>query len=113
MVAAAVIVPVLVWWLSKGPKPLLTSELLDHGTPAQGEILRIRTLSHVLDLRPMVRFSLRVTAGAGEDPFDLDVVQALPRSMLGVFRPGDVVRLRLSSDRSTGAIEWGYEPPEP
>lgn len=111
VVAAAVIVPLMVWWMSKGPKPVLTSELLAHGVPAQGEILRVRSLGNVLDVRPMVRFTLRVTMDGGE-PFEMEVVQALPRSMVGVFRPGDLVRLRLAPDRSAGAIEWGYEPPE-
>jgi hypothetical protein len=109
--AAAVIVPVAVWWLSRGPGPVRTSEILAEGTPAQAEILRVRSLGNVLDLKPMVRFSVRVAGGPGEEPFDLDVVQAVPRTMLGLFRPGDVVRVRLSADRTVGAIEWGYEPP--
>jgi hypothetical protein len=112
IVAAAVIVPLMVRWLSRGPTPMRTSELLAHGTPAEGTILGIRSLGNILDVKPMVRFELQVTADAGEEPFDLAVVQALPRSMVGVFRPGDIVRLRLSPDRSRGAIEWGYEAPE-
>lgn len=110
--AAVVIVPLMVRWLSKGPKPMLTSELLASGTPAEGRILSVRSLGNILDVRPMVRFELEATTGSGEEPFDLELVQSFPRSMVGVFQPGDIVRLRVSPDRSTGAIEWGYEVPE-
>lgn len=89
---------------------MLTSELLAEGTPAQAEIVRIRSLGHVLDLRPMVEFTLNVAGDAGGPPFELKVVQAVPRNMLGLFRTGDQVRVRLSPDRSIGAIEYGYEP---
>lgn len=109
--AAAVIVPALVWWLSRGETPTLTSELLADGTPAEGTIVGIRSLGNILDTRPMVRFRLRVSEQPGADPFDLDVVQAVPRTMVGVYRAGDIVRVRLSPDRSEGAIEWGYEEP--
>ncbi len=112
LVAAAVIVPVMVWWLSRGPKPVLTSELLARGVPAEGTIRSIRRLGTILDTRPMIRFTLDVVAEPGAEPFELEVVQAFPRSMLGVFQPGDIVRLRLSPDRTAGAIEWGYERPE-
>ena len=111
VVAALVIVPLLVWRLSGGPKPLLTSEILANGLPGEGEILNIRSLGNILDVRPMVRFGLRVTAGPDEEPFELEVVQSLPRSMVGVFRPGDRVQVRLTPDHTRGAIVWGYENP--
>ena len=92
---------------------MLTSELLAHGVPAEGRIVGIKPLGGILDARPMVRFSLQVTDDSGGEPFDLDVVQSFPRSMVWEFRPGDIVNVRLSEDRSIGAIEWGYEaPPE-
>jgi hypothetical protein len=106
---AAVIVPLMVRRLSKGPRPILTSELLASGTPAEGKILNIRSLGNILDVRPMIRFDVEATVEADEEPFELQVFQAFPRSMVGVFKPGDIVRLRLSPDRTTGAIEWGYE----
>jgi hypothetical protein len=112
IVAAAVLVPLMVRWLSRGPKPILISELLAHGIPAEGKILTTKSLGNIFDFRPMVRFNLQATVEAGEEPFELEVVQALPRSMVGVFRPGDIVKLRLSPDRSAGAIEWGYSAPE-
>ena len=112
IVAAAILVPAMVWLFSRGPRPMLTSEILATGTPARGDILRIRTLGNVLDVRPMVEFTLRVSEVPGVDPFDLTVVQSIPRTMLGLFRNGDQVRVRLSPDRSAGAIEWGYETPD-
>jgi hypothetical protein len=113
IVVAAIMVPLMVWRLSKGPRPILTSELLAHGTPADGKILSVRSLGNVLDPRPMVRFKLEVTVEPSEETFELEVVQSFPRSLVHLFRPGDLVRLRLSPDRSAGAIEWGYEVPEP
>ena len=112
IVAGVVIVPLLVRWLSKGPRPMLTSEILATGTPGEGTILNVRPLGNIFDTRPMVRFNLQATVEGDNQPFDLEVVQSFPRSMTGLFRPGDIVRLRLSPDRSTGAIEWGYEAPE-
>jgi hypothetical protein len=112
IVVGAILVPLLVWHLSKGPRPVLTSELLAHGTPAEGTILAVRSLGNVLDVRPMVRFDLEVTAEPGEEPFELQVVQSIPRRMVGLFQPGDIVRLRLAADHSAGAIEWGYEVPD-
>lgn len=109
---AGVLVPLLVRWMSKGPKPILTSDLLAHGTLAEGEVLRVRNVGNLLDPRPMVRFKLRVTAAAADEPFELEVVQSVPRSLVSSFRPGDLVRVRLSEDRSAGAIEWGYEAPD-
>lgn len=112
IVAGVILVPLMVRLLSKGPRPMLTSELLAHGSRAEGQIVRVKSLGNILDVKPMVRFDLEVSGAAGEEPFALQVVQALPRSMVGVFRPGDIVRVRLSPDRSTGAIEWGYETPD-
>lgn len=103
IVAAAVIVPLVGWRTSKGPRPVLTSEILATGQPARGEILEVRSLGTILDVKPMVRFRLRVSAPADE-PFDLTVVQSLPRSLVGRYRRGDVVELRVTSDRAAAAI---------
>ena len=113
IVVAAIFVPIMVRVLSRGPRPVLTSELLATGTPAEGRVLRIRTLGTVLDVRPMVRFDLEIRVGPEEPPFELQVVQAVPRTMLGTWQPGDVVRVRLAPDRTAGAVEWGYEPGGP
>lgn len=112
IVVAAILVPLMVRWLSRGPTPILTSELLAHGHPAEGTILNVRSLGNIFDVKPMVRFDLQVTVNANEEPFRLEVVQSLPRAMVGIYQPGDIVQLRLSPDRSAGAIEFGYDAPE-
>lgn len=103
---AAIVVPLVAWSASRGPKPVLTSEILAHGDPATARIVSVRPLGGFLDARPMVRFGLRVTA-PGEEPFDLEVYQSFPRGAVRDFRVGDEVEVRLTADRSAGAIVWG------
>jgi len=112
-IALALVVILLVSWRTAGdPKPVLTSEILAHGLPAEGEIISVRALGGFLDLRPMVRFVLRVTALPGEDAFELEVIQSLPRGVISEFRRGDVVEVRLTPDHSRGAVVWGvHQPP--
>ena len=94
-------------WRWKGrPAPVRTSTILAYGDPARAEVLAIKPMGGFLDPRPMTRFSLRVTAGAGEAPFDLDVVQSMPRAVAREIRVGEVVEVRLTPDRSAGAIVW-------
>jgi hypothetical protein len=107
---AAVIVPLAVWRLSRGPTPVLTSEILDHGLPGNAEIISVRPLGSFLELRPMVRFVLRVTADSGGQPFQLEVVQSLPRSVMANFRAGDLIEVRLTPDHAAGAVVWGNRP---
>ena len=110
IVLGALLVPFMVWRSSRGPRPILTSEILANGVPAEAEILSIRPLGSILDMRPMVRFVLRVVDGADEGPFELEVVQSLPRAVVGTFRPGDRVEVRLTPDHSAGAVVWGDWP---
>ncbi len=110
IVVAGVLVPIMVWRTSRGPRPILTSEILASGVPAEAEILSVRPLGSILDLRPMVRFVLRVVDGADGGPFELEVVQSLPRAALGTFRPGDRVEVRLTPDHTAGAVVWGGWP---
>ncbi len=104
---AAVIVPLVAWRWSRGPQPVLTSEILAGGLPAEAEILSVRPLGTFLDVRPMVRFQLLVMVAPEEDRFELEVVQSFPRGVLRDFRPGDIVEIRITEDRSAGAIVWG------
>ncbi len=104
---AAVIVPLVAWRWSREPRPVLTSEILAGGLPAEAEIISVRPLGTFLDVRPMVRFQLLVTVSPGEDRFELEVVQSLPRGVVRDFRPGDIVEIRVTEDRSAGAIVWG------
>ena len=110
---AAVIFP-LVAWRSKASgteKPVLTSDILATGRPGQAEIVSVRPLGSIVDMRPMVSFHLQVRAGPGWEPFPLEVVQSFPRQAVRQFRPGDVVEVRLTPDRSRGAVVWNPVPP--
>lgn len=109
-VVAAIVVPLVGWRSSKGPQPILTSDILANGLQGSAEIKAVRTLGSVLELRPMVRFNLVARAESGGPPFDLEVVQALPRGVIGRFRPGAVVEIRLTPDHSRGAVVWGEAP---
>jgi hypothetical protein len=108
---AAVVIPFVAWRHAGDPKPVLTSEILAHGVPARAEILSVRQLGTIIDLRPMVRFVLRVSASAAEDPFELEVIQSLPRYAVRDFRPGDHIEVRLTADHSAGAVVWSGFPP--
>lgn len=110
-VVAGVLVPFMVWRSSRGPRPILTSEILASGIRGEAEILSVRTLGSILEVRPMVRFELRVTPGPDEQPFQLQVVQSLPRSVISEFRSGDVVEVRFTPDHAAGAVVWGVQPP--
>lgn len=111
-VLAALVVPFVSWRHRNDPKPVLTSEILATGVRATAEILSVRSLGNILDVKPMVRFVLRVTETGGPDggtgePYELEVVQAIPRSLVGTYRPGDTVQVRLTPDRTAGAVVLG------
>lgn len=112
---AAVIFPLVSWRSSVatgGQKPILTSEILATGRPGQAQILGVRPLGSIVDVKPMVRFQLRVREYGGDgEPFDLEVVQAFPRSVVRQFHPGDTVEVRLTPDRSRAAVVWDNQPP--
>lgn len=110
-VLAALVIPFVAWRHRGDPKPIRTSDILAHGRAGRAEVLSVRALGSILDMRPMVRFKLRVSADAGDPPFELEVVQSFPRSVVADFRAGDEVEIRLSEDRSAGAIVWGDGPP--
>jgi hypothetical protein len=106
-VLAAIIVPLVSWRSSKGPRPILTSEILSQGLPGRAEILSVRTLGSIIDVRPMVRFELRITpASPGEEPFEIEAVQSLPRGVISRYRPGDWVQVRFMPDRQAAAVVW-------
>lgn len=104
---AGVVVPFVAWRHRNDPAPVRTSDILANGTRARAEIVSVRSLGTIVDLKPMVRFVLRVSASEGKPPFDLEVVQAIPRSLVGAYRPGDSVEVRLTPDHSAGAVVLG------
>ena len=106
-VLAALIIPLVSWRSRNWPKPpLLTSEILATGERAEGEIVSVRNLGTIVDLRPMVKVVLNVVTRDGGDPFELEVVQSFPRSVVYGLRPGERVEVRLSPDRTAGAVVW-------
>ena len=111
-VLAAVIFPLVQWRHSASPQPVRTSDILAHGLPGRAEILSVKPLGSVVDVRPMVRFQLRVrTDAAGpRQPFELEVVQSFPRAVMRQFRPGETVDVRLTPDLSQGAVVWNEFP---
>ena len=109
-VVAAIIVPFVAWRSRNWPKPVLTSEILATGERATGEILAVKVLGTIVDLRPMVRINLNVSPFTDEPPFELEVVQSFPRSVVYGLRPGERVDVRLTPDHTAGAVVWdpGY-----
>ena len=95
------------WRSSHKPAPIRTSTILAEGQSAQAEVLSVKPLGSFLEVRPMVRFVLRVRADSDE-PFDLEVIQSLPRGAVRDFHAGDVIEVRLTPDHSAGAVVWGW-----
>jgi hypothetical protein len=107
---AAAVIAFVAWRSSGDPPPVRTSVILAEGDPATAEVRSIKALGGLLDLRPMVRFSLWVDLGPDESPFELEVVQSLPRGAAREIHPGDLVEVRVTADRAAGAIVWGGPP---
>lgn len=79
-----------------------TSDLLRDGIPATGTLIDWRTPGQsFLDSRPMTTF--RVTLH-GDEPVELSITQSVPRGVLSSMKPGMEVDVRLSEDRSAGAV---------
>jgi hypothetical protein len=108
---AAVIFPLVAWRSKKQPKPVLISDILAHGRPGQARIVAVRSLGTVVDVRPMVRFTLEAKAAGEHELFDLEVIQSLPRSLVRDYKPGDIVDVRFTDDRTAGAIVLGTARP--
>jgi hypothetical protein len=101
-VVAAGVIRFVSWRSREQTPPVRTSDVLATGQAASGEVLAIKNFGGFLDVRPMVRFTLRV-ADAGE-PFELEVTQSIPRPLLRDIATGDVVEIRLTPDHQNGAI---------
>jgi len=107
---AGAVIAFVAWRSSGDPPPLRTSAILADGDPAEAEVLSVKALGGLLDMRPMVRFVLQVDAGPDEAPFELEVVQSLPRGAAREIRAGDLLEVRMTTDRSAGAVVWGGPP---
>lgn len=106
-VLAALVIPFVAWRHRDDPQPVRTSDILATGMSRRAEIVSVRPLGTIVDLKPMVRFVLRVDDPEGDPPFDLEVVQSVPRSLIGAYRPGDSVEVKVTSDRCAGAVVFG------
>ena len=60
-VVAGGVIAFVSWRSVQQPAPLRTSEILRTGEPGRGEVLAVRNLGTILEVRPMVRIDLRVT----------------------------------------------------
>ena len=91
------------WRTSGQPPPPRTSDILRAGETAEAEILTVRNLGQILDVKPMVRVGLRVTPASGE-PFEIGVTQAFARAEIRALQVGRTVPVRVLPDRSAAAI---------
>ena len=103
---AAAVIWFVSWRSSKGPAPIRTSDVLRDGEAAPAEVLTLRNLGTILDVRPMVRVGLRISPSDGAT-FDLEVTQAVSRGGLRQIRVGDRVEVRYLPDRSSAALVTG------
>jgi hypothetical protein len=101
IVLAPIVVAFVAWRAPAPPPGTRTSELLSDGEAATAELVGWRDKGAFLELRPMVAFELIV---AGEAPFELTVVQSVPRRLLSRLERGMTLDVRLSPDRAAGAI---------
>ena len=102
-VVAGLVIAFVSWRASGGPPPIRTSEVLATGEAGSAEVLAVKPMGGFLDPRPMVRMDLRVRVGATEE-FELQVTQSIPRGRLRDIRPGETVEVRVTGDRSAGAV---------
>lgn len=102
-VVAGGVIAFISWRGDGDTPPVRTSAVLRDGAPATAEVLSVRNLGNVLDVRPMICVGLRITP-SGEEAFDLEVTQSFPRSEVRQIRVGDRVDVRVLADRSAAAL---------
>ncbi|GAC1587704.1 MAG: hypothetical protein NVS3B21_02850 [Acidimicrobiales bacterium] len=100
---AALVLGVIAWTTRNDDVPVRTSTVLQTGRQEWAEIIRMRTLGSVLDLRPIVEVVVRI-ADEQDGPHDMIVTQAIPRRAVRTLRPGDRVELRVLAEYSAAAI---------
>lgn len=102
-VVAGGVIAFVSWRSDRGAPPVRTSDVLRDGEPVTAEVLSVRNLGTVLDVRPMVRVRIRISPG-GDSPYELEVTQSVPRSGVRQIRVGDRVEARVLADRSAAAL---------
>jgi len=110
-IVAAGVVAFVLWRSPSLPPELRTSALLAHGELSRGTLLDWRSRGLLFDPRPMVALRLAiepdtadVSDPAGGQPFELTITQAVPRQLLGRLERGMSLEVRLSPDRTAGAV---------
>jgi hypothetical protein len=102
LVLAAVIARLVGRRSSPFPREHLTSVLLEEGDEVEGELLDWRSPAQsFLDRHPMVTFRVSID---GNPPFEMAITQSVHRDVLRRLQRGSTVDVRLSADRTTGAI---------
>jgi hypothetical protein len=99
-----VVAPFVVSYVAKRgptlPAGHRTSELLESGEPAEAELIEWKNKGPFLfEGRPMIEFKITVR-GEG----DMTIVQSVPKPILTRLRQGMTLDVRLSADRTAGAI---------
>jgi hypothetical protein len=85
------------------PPGMRISELLEHGEPGDAELLEWENKGPFLfDSRPMVAFHLSVRCD--DEQFELDLTQSVPRQFVAGLSKGMMLDVRVSPDRTAGAI---------
>lgn len=102
-IVAGGVIAYISWRSDGGVPPVRTSDVLRDGDPVTAEVLSMRNLGTVLDVRPMIRVRIRISPD-GESPYELDVTQSVPRSGAREIRVGDRVKARVLADRSAAAL---------
>ncbi|GAC1528318.1 MAG: hypothetical protein NVS3B12_00100 [Acidimicrobiales bacterium] len=100
---AGLVVGVMAWTSRKDEPPVRTSTVLRTGRQVWAEVIRARTLGSVLDVRPMVEVTVRISdeeTGTRE----VTITQAMPRGAVRTLRPGEQVELRVLAEHSAAAI---------
>lgn len=104
-VVAALVIGFVLWRSPDVQPGTRTSELLADGLPGSGTLVAVRShASAFLDRRPMASLALEVTPADGGPTFELIATQSVPRPILRALKPGIVLDVRYSPDRSAGAV---------
>ncbi|GAC1544262.1 MAG: hypothetical protein NVS3B12_32950 [Acidimicrobiales bacterium] len=100
---AGLVIGVIAWTTRKDELPVRTSTVLRTGRQVWAEVIRVRNLGSVLDVRPMVEVTVRI-ADEPTGNQEVMVTQAMPRRAVRRLRPGAQVELRVLAEPLAAAI---------